>query len=450
MRIKLGLACAALLSACSSGPATPASGPEAGSAESITLAASGATNPSIRGKAVIPAAPVTGIPAVAVPAEPLPAGAEQVTVTGSDLKVRRSSLADYLRALSDTSCPAGVKTESAQSIGISAKAVPLQPLNPSRTRIGELTFIAGYHLISPDKRFGGLSGLDILDNGNLLAVSDEGNFVWIDLAQDGLRPVAARIAPMHNAKGDELTGKADGDAEGLAVNAGMALVSFERNHRILAYDLGRCGAGARGAPIVFGGFGEPLPEAFRDADIKVDANEGVEPLGITNDWYLFSGIETKVTGDLSPLSARPIEAPPDFKLRVGVEMPPFVGLDVIPDSTKGNGAVRTFELHRSFNPLSGNGIVISETDLHRYLDQTNLPRRILGEVDERARYIYAETGWRKLAELNIFLTIDNFEGIAAKELPDGKVRLYIISDDNFSASQRTLLMIFDAPRPLRR
>ena len=70
MRIKLGFACAALLSACATSvPAAPASGPEAGSAESVILAASGAANPSIRGKAVIPAAPVTGIPAAAVPAE---------------------------------------------------------------------------------------------------------------------------------------------------------------------------------------------------------------------------------------------------------------------------------------------------------------------------------------------------------------------------------------------
>jgi hypothetical protein len=37
---------------------------------------------------------------------------------------------------------------------------------------------------------------------------------------------------------------------------------------------------------------------------------------------------------------------------------------------------------------------------------------------------------------------DNFEGIAAKKA-EGGVRLYIISDNNFSPSQRTLLMAFD-------
>ena len=45
--------------------------------------------------------------------------------------------------------------------------------------------------------------------------------------------------------------------------------------------------------------------------------------------------------------------------------------------------------------------------------------------------------------MNLLVTIDNFEGIAARQMPDGRVRLFIVSDDNFSASQRTLLMVYD-------
>ena len=40
-------------------------------------------------------------------------------------------------------------------------------------------------------------------------------------------------------------------------------------------------------------------------------------------------------------------------------------------------------------------------------------------------------------------TVDNFEGIAAVRRADGGVRLYILSDDNFNARQRTLLLAFD-------
>lgn len=442
MRIRLGLAsgAAVVFAACASGSA-PVRDPMAGEEAA-------ATKPSgtrLRVNPVLPAEQPA--PVIEEPAAPIEKG-EEVTVTAQRGDLWKGGLDAYLKALSDTSCPPGSTVTAGEAAAITAKPVPLQAINPSRKKIGEITFVAGFHLTSPDKRFGGLSGLDLLDNGNLLAVSDVGDLVWIDLAPDGLTPVSARIAPMHDAAGRVLSGKTDADSEGLAINGGMALVSFERNHRVLGFDLGRCGASARGAPIVFGPFGEPLPQAFGDAEIAVGENEGAEALAVTSDWYLFTGLETKV-GDLSPLSARPIEAPPDFNLHVGVEMPPFVGLDVIP-APQGGGSVRAFELHRSFSALAGNAITISETDFSRFLDQKRLQRRIEGEIDERARYRYVETGWRTLAELNLLVTIDNFEGIAAKELPDGRVRLYIISDDNFSATQRTLLMIFEVPKPVRR
>ena len=39
--------------------------------------------------------------------------------------------------------------------------------------------------------------------------------------------------------------------------------------------------------------------------------------------------------------------------------------------------------------------------------------------------------------------LDNFEAISAVRMPDGTTRLYIVSDDNFSRRQRTLLLAFD-------
>ena len=50
-----------------------------------------------------------------------------------------------------------------------------------------------------------------------------------------------------------------------------------------------------------------------------------------------------------------------------------------------------------------------------------------------------------LAQMNVLVTVDNFEGIAARQMADGRVRLYVVSDDNFSSKQRTLLMIYDLP-----
>jgi hypothetical protein len=348
---------------------------------------------------------------------------------------------DFLAPLRQVSCPPGVQAATPDVIDLRVKRVPLQGLNPDRKALGELTFVDGFNLTSSDKRLGGLSGIDVLEDGNLLAVSDNGDLVWIDLAEDGLTPKAARIAAMRGATGKDLHGKAEGDAEGLAYADGVALVSFEGDHRVLAFDVGACGAAARGAPITFGEFGGSLAQAFDRAGITVGGNSGPEALAVTPDWRLFTGLETQTDG-ASPLSARAIEAEAVFDLATGKGMPPVVGMDIVGDGDD----VRLFSLHRSTNAMASNVISIVETVFARELDQGRLPARIVSEINERSHVRFRQTSSRVLAQMNLFVTIDNFEGIAARETPDGRVRLYVISDDNFSAKQRTLLMIYDVAK----
>ncbi len=370
----------------------------------------------------------------------------RVVVSAMRTALRTSSLDAYLKALSDGSCPRGVASRAADTIDITAAPVALNPANPAQRKIGVISYVTGYELNSMDPRFGGLSGIEVLDDGNLLAISDKGYFVWIDMDRDGVRPTAARLSTMRDAGGQPMAGIAGDGAEGLAVNGGMALVSFEGNHRVLAFDVGRCAAAARGTPIVFDSFGLPLSEAFEESRITVGENDGSEPLAVTQDWYLFMGIEKK-SGRINSLSARPIEAEPDFDLRVGVDAPEFAGIDVLPGS-KGNGSARAFLVHRAPGGKDG-AARIMQTDLHRYEDQTRGRGISRGEMEARAKQRYSETGWRELAQLDQAGLFDKFEGIAAKELSDGRVRLYLISDDDYSDSNRTTLMIFDVPKPTR-
>lgn len=348
---------------------------------------------------------------------------------------------NYLGPLRAKSCPKDTAKTEGQVVSLSARPVPLQGINPSRKFIGHLSFVAGFHLVSPDKRFGGLSGIELLDDGNLLAVSDQGDFVWLDLDADGVTPVRARIAAVHDAVGEPLRGKVEGDAEDIAYTNGLALVSFEGDHRILAFDIAACGAAARGVPINFGIFGA-LDAAFDRKHLKVGGNTGAEGFAITPDWFLFTGLESQ-SGGASPLSARAIEAAPEFDQTIGSGAPPVVGLDIIPDGRD----VRLFSLHRSTNALASTVISLLETRFTRDMDQAGLPARVISEIDERSRVRFVPERTRTLAQMNAFVTIDNFEGIAARQMPDGRVRLYVISDDNFSGRQRTLLMIYDVPRP---
>ncbi|MGB0056060.1 MAG: esterase-like activity of phytase family protein [Methyloceanibacter sp.] len=68
-------------------------------------------------------------------------------------------------------------------------------------------------------------------------------------------------------------------------------------------------------------------------------------------------------------------------------------------------------------------------------------RRIKASEIKRGALITGET----LLEATDALNIDNMEGIAAHRSPPGETILTLISDDNFSALERTLLMQFAMP-----
>ena len=78
--------------------------------------------------------------------------------------------------------------------------------------------------------------------------------------------------------------------------------------------------------------------------------------------------------------------------------------------------METAYLLRAFDPIRGSRIML----------------KIVGSTAEVARMDIAAP-----------LTVDNFEGLASVPLPNGGIRFYLVSDDNGSASQRTLLLALD-------
>ena len=82
----------------------------------------------------------------------------------------------------------------------------------------------------------------------------------------------------------------------------------------------------------------------------------------------------------------------------------------------------TAYLFRAFDPLRGVRSIL----------------RVVGEHGETVAHL----------DLARPYTIDNFEGVDAVPLAGGGIRFYLVSDDNFSSSQRTLLLAFDwRPKP---
>ena len=258
-----------------------------------------------------------------------------------------------------------------------------------------LTYVGGWHLSSDHEGFGGLSGLDMTDEGDLLAVTDGGVAFVINI--EGDRPAEVLTAvQLRGADGQFLAQKSEKDAEGLAYHDGIALISFERDHRILGFAFGQCGSIARGVEITQ----LPAEQGFR----RFNANRGAEALSLSDDGLLTFGYEKGIQ-ESAPLGivyadgstgfTEDADAPGGFAQ---------VGRDQ-------HGSIIA-ELFRSYSPIRGNRNVIR-----------------VGQIEAR---------------MASPMTVDNFEGIALQELEDGTLRIWIISDDNYNRkSQRTLLMAFN-------
>ena len=143
---------------------------------------------------------------------------------------------------------------------------------------GRLEFRGGLTLTSPDNRFGGFSGLIVAPDGRrFMAVGDQGDWLSAEITYAGKAPSGianARMGPLLALNGRPLRRKRDADAEELALLSGtlakgIALVAFERNHRLVRY------------PIIDGALGRPTtlvslpPEAKR-----MKSNSGLEAVTV--------------------------------------------------------------------------------------------------------------------------------------------------------------------------
>ena len=302
------------------------------------------------------------------------------------------------------SCPQGPGQGFAMSFLLNAESVTLGEPTEVEDALDGVEFKGGWALSAPPASFGGLSGLKLLPSGDLLAISDGGAFVEIGFDQQALAPTGkATLSFMRNADGDIVTGKAEADSEGLELMGDIALVSFERDHRVLAFGYGHCGSNSLGIEV------SRITSSPDSLDRTIPDNAGAEGLVLAND-RLVVGLETVIDG-LAPLAVIDAQGAPQFEARnwIDGEGVPLVGLDALGDTV--------FSLHRAYNPISGNTIHIRATSV----DGTS----------------------RRLAKLARPLAVDNFEGIAVGSGPDGKTRLFIVSDDNFSEKQRTLLFVFE-------
>jgi len=284
----------------------------------------------------------------------------------------------------------------------------------SRVRtVGALEFLGAWELTSNHERFGGFSGLAILPGDRLLALSDAAEIAVFakPAPRRSVRQMTAAIAPLPWKGKQEPTYK-DRDAESLAYDAqtGRFWVGYEQRHAIRRFSLGMAREDGIARPAQMRGW---------------PSNGGAESLARLNDGRLLvlaESDESRVGGysallfpadPVNPLTALPLAfsyLPPDgFKPTDAVQLP--------------DG--KLLILHRSLSLPSGFGAALTIAD----------PARITPGRPWSGKLI---------AKWGAPLLIDNMEGLAIEQ-SGGKTIIWIISDNNFTLLQRTLLMKFALP-----
>jgi len=302
-------------------------------------------------------------------------------------------------------------TIAAEPITLSTSRLMLNLEDPGQDRVGKVRFAGGIAIRSGNEDFGGLSGLALSPAGDrIISVSDRGFWFTAMLVEDELGRLIGLDAAEYGPMLDDIGGKLGGswrDAESVEIGpAGTLFVSFERAHRVWRYQIGRNLTEARSVELR-----SPLALASAPKNGGIEALTVLpngEILAISED---FRDKNKDLHGWLMHLDvALPIT------LRATGEYKP-TGLAVMPD---GNLLL----LERRFSHIGGLGLRLSTIET-----ETVRPRAMLIS--------------REIARFEPPLTIDNFEGVAARAGPDGKTWIYIVSDDNFQAIQRTLLLKFE-------
>jgi hypothetical protein len=302
------------------------------------------------------------------------------------------------------------------AIEVNARPIPaFEPRDRSRLRFGSLAYRSGLVLTSPYRGFGGLSGIRLDAKGeHFIAISDHGAWFTGRIRYDGRNMVGldnVEAAPMLNAEGRPITEKRNWyDSESIALDGSFVYVGLERVNQLMRFDFSKGFTRARGEVL-------PLPAAAR----KLPYNKGLEAL-------VFVPKGQPLAGTLLAFSERGLD-------RDGNLIAFLIG-----GPTPGQFSVRrtdNFDISDAVLLASGELLILER----KFSWFTGVNIRIRA-IPLKSIAPNALVDGPALFAADLGHEIDNMEGIDAHVTADGETVLTLVSDDNFSFLQRTLLLQF--------
>jgi hypothetical protein len=325
-----------------------------------------------------------------------------------------------LAAASPGAAPAPPSAEAPVAVEVQAQPFSaLEIRDPSRRQFGLLEFRGGLVLRSAYRNFGGLSAIRVeADGAHFIALNDKGWWLRGRIVYDGARLAGiadAEMAPMLGPDGRPLTARGWYDTEAIAADGGTLYVALERVHQILRFNYGRDGLAARGQPIA-------VPPAMR----ALTANKGIEAL-------VFVPKGLPLAGTLIAISERSLDRSGDM-----------LGFLIGGPSPGGFTVRRSGDFDVSDAALLPGGDLLLLERKFSWTGGLNVRLRRVTLADVRPG---ARVEGAILFEADLGYEIDNMEGLSVHRNAAGETVLTLVSDDNFSMIQRTLLLQFALAEP---
>ncbi|MFS8115553.1 esterase-like activity of phytase family protein [Rhizobium jaguaris] len=308
-----------------------------------------------------------------------------------------------------------VDTPEGGSADIHATAISAFKPRSEQTRFGALEFLGGLELSSSNALLGALSAIRFRpDQRHFVSVLDTGHWLTgsIERDEDGrLKGVVdARIMSMIDRFGETDAGTGAMDAEGLVLRGNHVLVSYEQNHRVDSYpDPGFETSPPDGSiPIL-------IPKK------QLRANRSLEALMIAPQSSPLAGATVTVAERSLDDQGNMLAAILDGPLKGRFTVRHYDDFDASDGVFLPDGDLLLLE--RRFDLAHGIGVRI---------------RRIAG-TDIRPD---AVVDGKVIFAVNADDQIDNMEGLDAFRAEDGTIHLIMVSDDNHSILQRSLMLEF--------